>query len=163
MKKLKSRMVDRVRSFIMRGLHLMLNVPEPYVEISNRRTGKTTRLIDAVRLELIDPHATVLIVTPAFERTVKIYEKIRDDSSFTPSMFSRLKVGWTMIPSDYYTRIFIDEFDNIDPSEFKVINNGYYCGSEVFGVNITTLLKRTRGYYHTWNSSKEELEYRHYP
>lgn len=97
-----------------------------YLEISGRRTGKTTRLIDAARLAA-EQHNSVVIVTFNSAQAFHLREKYRLPDNIIITATAGLNVidekrdliSWDLVP------YFWEEFEFIDNVRLNV--NDYYC------------------------------------
>lgn len=116
-----------------------------YLEISGKKSGKTTRLVEAVREWLNkDPENTAVIVTPETNPQVVL-------QNFEPVDFPRLAMTLRMVdlPENLIhekMKFFVDDAHAIEAEHLEVSKSAYYAAeSDSQSPFIDELLKTTKG------------------
>lgn len=110
-----------------------------YLEISGRRTGKTTRLVRELNTWLLNTsggYATLVTPNrPMFEHLThgidpKFRDRVKGCSDIETSL--RWSLGKFIFEDARVHRIFIDEFDFCNPRSVPIFHNGYYVTTPKF-------------------------------
>ena len=120
-----------------------------YLEVSARMTGKTTRMIDNILLNIIDgKHCIIFTYNVSESKRIKelINERFKKMLKYSSFDFRSLR---SFIEPTFFTskkkyedycedvdvtkhRLYFDEFDFINPKEIIVNQDGYYATTSKF-------------------------------
>ncbi len=99
-----------------------------YVDISDRGTGKTTRLIDSI-VEFLNknPEKQALVVAPTENSRREIKNKVHSKCGDPCS--KRTITSYRMIETGDSINQFVDNFDHINEDEMLIEEGCYYTGT----------------------------------
>jgi hypothetical protein len=99
-----------------------------YVDISDRGTGKTSRLVDSI-VEFLkkNPDKQALVVSPTNDGRRGIKDKVHSKCGDPCS--KRTVTSYRMIKTGESMNQFVDDFDHINEDEMLIEDGCYYAGS----------------------------------
>ncbi len=114
-----------------------------FIEVDDRRTGKSTKLIEEAYNHLLSDDFAGCICIVAYKMQISkdlknmILNKVKSDPTFNKSQYNHIskKILITtsmfdkILRTKHIDRFFVDEFDYLEYENFTLLNGSYYTTS----------------------------------